>query len=193
MNSTAGLKVEDTTPPQLTVTAEGPADPGGVRPLASVVESAENVGASEPPKNTDSPTPKPVPVMVTRSPPASFPLAGETLTTLGLEHGTVGAAFPDSVAGGVSPPGADWAAVGAHGTGTLSPPPPWVEQSFVDARSEALGVDPIAEVLADDFTPHAATVAIMTAAPVSHAVHWRIGSRISGHRVTRDSHTAMVI
>ena len=121
-----------------------------------------------------------MPVIVTKSPPAPLPVPGETLMTIGSEQAEA-VVSPGNVAGGVRPwPDGD--VVGAHGTGMLSPPPPWVEQAVVDAREAAAVVlgdgPPSAAVELGDVALQAARVAMTTAAQASLAAHCRIRSRI---------------
>jgi hypothetical protein len=85
------------------------------------------------------------------------------------------------VPGGVRP-WTDGDVVGAHGTGMLSPPPPWVEQAVADAREPAAVVlcvgPPSAAVEFGDVALQAARAAMLTAAQAGLAAHRRIRSRI---------------
>jgi len=76
-----------------------PGCPGGVMATIWVADSSV-AWAATPPKETCGSAQKPVPLMVTESPPAADPWLGETLVTLGTADAAAGAA--GDVGGGVA-------------------------------------------------------------------------------------------
>jgi len=70
-------------PAIVTVTAAAPAVPAGVMAVIEVLLAAETFVAAIPPKVTVAPAEKFDPVIVTAVPPASGPVFGDMLLTMG--------------------------------------------------------------------------------------------------------------
>jgi hypothetical protein len=71
-------------PPEVTVTVTAPAVPAGVVAVIDVLLATTTLVADALPNVTVAPLAKFVPVIVTDVPPATGPLAGETLATVGF-------------------------------------------------------------------------------------------------------------
>jgi len=136
-------------PSQATVTSttDCPGCPGGLVAVILVDDWIVEVLADARPKETFAPTPKPVPVIVTVSPPASDPWPGEMLVTVGTAHdeGVGEATFVCGVGAGVVAGGVlavaggrlavaggrlAVAATGAHAGELDLPPSPCVGQAI---------------------------------------------------------------
>ena len=118
--------------PTVTLTKGRLGCPGGLVAVISVEDRIVAAWAGALPKNTFAPAPKPVPEMVTVSPPPSDPWPGETPVTVGSAHDDgVGEATLACGAGGDVVAGGRLAvsATGAHGGEAGSPTSPCAGQA----------------------------------------------------------------